>query len=111
MRGVEREEAAKSVAGDGLDSRVGKPVQEPLEIGVEVISSGGRGACGSLPQKTVKLDAKAASPDVVVALTADAVCGARDRYLAMGFDDYVSKPIVDHEQFAHLAVGMMERAA
>ena len=33
----------------------------------------------------------------VVALTADAVCGARDRYLALGFDDYVSKPILSAE--------------
>jgi CheY-like chemotaxis protein len=31
----------------------------------------------------------------VLALTADAGGDARERYLALGFDDYVSKPIVD----------------
>ena len=29
----------------------------------------------------------------VIALTADALSGGRDRYLAMGFCDYVTKPI------------------
>ena len=30
----------------------------------------------------------------VVALTADAVSGAREMYLALGFDDYIAKPIL-----------------
>lgn len=28
----------------------------------------------------------------VVALTADAVAGAREKYLDLGFDDYIAKP-------------------
>jgi CheY-like chemotaxis protein len=48
----------------------------------------------------------------VLLCTAHAMRGDAERLLKeSGADDYVSKPITDHERFAALAVEMMERAA
>lgn len=43
-----------------------------------------------------------------MALTADAMAGAREMYLSIGFDEYIAKPIFSAQQLRY-AVGRLIR--
>ncbi|MEX0892906.1 MAG: response regulator [Gemmatimonadota bacterium] len=45
----------------------------------------------------------------VIALTAHAMQGDRERFLEMGFDAYVTKPIVDEEILLNAIRGVLDR--
>lgn len=48
----------------------------------------------------------------VLLATAHAMRGDEEKLIAeSGADGYVAKPVVDHDAFAQLAIGLMERAA
>ena len=45
----------------------------------------------------------------VLALTANAMIGDREKYLAAGFDEYVAKPIVDIKRFIQTVRDLLDR--
>lgn len=44
----------------------------------------------------------------VIALTAHAMVGDKEKYLKLGFDSYVSKPILDDEELVELIESLIE---
>jgi len=79
--------------GTGRAALLGLPLDPPVVILLDI----------SLPEmdgtqvlRRLRQDA-ALSTIPVIALTAHAMAGDREKFLNMGFDDYVSKPIVDEQ--------------
>jgi signal transduction histidine kinase len=78
------------VAGNGMEA-VESVLRQPYDIvlmDIQMPEMDGIEACAALRKK---LGEKC---PLLVALTANAFAGAREQYLAQGFDDYLSKPIL-----------------
>lgn len=65
------------------------------------------GMDGTQVLRALRADAALAGVPIM-ALTADAMAGAREMYLKMGFDDYIPKPIVNAQDLRD-AVGRLIR--
>jgi len=46
----------------------------------------------------------------IIALTAHAMVGDKERYLSLGFNAYVSKPIIDDEELINLINSLIKKA-
>ena len=76
---------------NGFDALAGLPARLPDLVLLDISLPGMDGT-----EVLRKLRGELAIPRFpVIALTAHAMAGDCEKYLALGFDDYVSKPIVD----------------
>jgi two-component system cell cycle response regulator DivK len=76
---------------DGYAALEGLPKARPDLVLLDVSLPGMDG-----PEVLNRIRADAALRELpVIALTAHAMAGDREKYLKLGFDDYVTKPIVD----------------
>ena len=76
---------------NGFDALAGLPARLPDLVLLDISLPGMDGT-----EVLRKLRGEPALPRFpVIALTAHAMAGDCEKYLALGFDDYVSKPIVD----------------
>ena len=76
---------------NGFDALAGIPARVPDLVLLDISLPGMDGT-----EVLRKLRGELALPRLpVIALTAHAMAGDCEKYLALGFDDYVSKPIVD----------------
>lgn len=77
---------------DGPSALAGIPDSRPAVILLDISLPGMDGT-----EVLAKLKTGPLADIPVVALTAHAMAGDREKYLALGFDAYLSKPIVDEE--------------
>ena len=78
---------------DGFEAMAGFPLSPPDLVLLDVSLPGMNGL--EVLQKIRQHQALQKLP--VIALTAHAMSGDRERFLAAGFDDYISKPILDEQ--------------
>jgi CheY-like chemotaxis protein len=78
------------VAGNGLEAleSVSRQPYDIVFLDIQMPEMDGQEAAGAMRRKLRDKCPK------LVALTANAFPGAREQYLAQGFDDYLSKPLV-----------------
>jgi CheY-like chemotaxis protein len=76
---------------NGLDALVGLSAHPPRLVLLDISLPG---MDGNEILARIRADARL-RPLPVLALTAHAMTGDREKYLAAGFDDYLTKPIVD----------------
>lgn len=91
---------------NGADALGGLRVRRPDLVLLDVSLPGMDG-----PEVLANIRRDAALRDVpVIALTAHAMRGDRERYLGLGFDEYVAKPIVDEDALVRVIERLLSRA-